>query len=101
MRRERVTVHLKLPAWLFGNFADSDRHITPLVPTNPTGFRACDNARMKFSAISLGLLALLTPLSAAWMKEGMFSVSFCAVACKPRPTAYALPSLKHHNLSRR
>ena len=42
-------------------------------------FRACDNATMKFSAISLGLLALLTPLTAAWTKEGMFSVLFWAL----------------------
>lgn len=28
---------------------------------------------MRFSAFSLGLLAIFTPLSAAWTKEGKFS----------------------------
>jgi hypothetical protein len=44
----------------------------PLRQQTQQAFRACDNAIMKFSAISLGLLALLTPLTAAWSKEGMF-----------------------------
>ena len=30
---------------------------------------------MKFSTLSLGFLALLTPLTAAWSKEGMMTVS--------------------------
>ena len=69
----------KLPAWLFETLQTRTDTSHLLCQPIQQAFRACDNATMKFSAISLGLLALLTPLTAAWTKEGMFSVLFWAL----------------------